>query len=135
LPTSASQIVFVGDTNLYRSSASVLKTDGNFIVAGLTANRALASNASDQLVSSATTDTELGFLSGVTSSVQTQIDSKIAKAGGTFTGAITLPAGSAGTPSLNFTGSTTTGLAAAVANTLSLITSGTERLKINSSGT
>jgi len=34
--------------------------------------------------------TELGYVDGVTSSIQNQIDSKIAKAGGTFTGAVTI---------------------------------------------
>jgi hypothetical protein len=36
--------------------------------------------------------TELGYLDGVTSSVQTQIDAKLSKSGGTMTGAITLHA-------------------------------------------
>jgi hypothetical protein len=53
-----------------------LTTTGNATIQGLTANRALTTNANDQLVSSATTDTELGYISGVTSAVQTQIDSK-----------------------------------------------------------
>lgn len=45
-------------------------------LSGLTANRALASNASKALVSSAVTDTELGYLSGVTSAIQTQLNNK-----------------------------------------------------------
>ncbi len=135
LPTAATQLVFATDTNLYRSAANTLKTDDNFIVGTLTANRAVATDGSTQLVSSATTATELGFLSGVTSSVQTQIDSKVAKAGDTMTGALQLPAGSAAAPSLRFTGSTTTGLSAQTVNTLSLDTSGIERMTISSSGT
>ena len=51
----------------------------------LVASRALASNASGKVVVSAVTSTELGYLSGVTSAVQTQIDSKQA----TITGAAT----------------------------------------------
>lgn len=42
--------------------------------AAITANRALASNVSGIPTASTTTDTELGFLSGVTSSVQTQLN-------------------------------------------------------------
>lgn len=42
-----------------------------------TANRALVTDGSKNVISSATTDTELGYLSGVTSAVQTQLDSKI----------------------------------------------------------
>jgi hypothetical protein len=44
--------------------------------AAITANRALASNASGIPVASATTDTELGYVSGVTSSIQTQLNGK-----------------------------------------------------------
>ena len=47
----------------------------------LTASRALASNASGKVVVSAVTDTELGYVSGVTSAIQTQIDSKQAALG------------------------------------------------------
>ena len=35
LPTAGTQIVFDGDTNLYRSAAGVLKTDNNLIVGTL----------------------------------------------------------------------------------------------------
>lgn len=42
----------------------------------LTANRAVVSDASKQLVSSVTTDTEVSYLNGVTSAIQDQIDSK-----------------------------------------------------------
>jgi hypothetical protein len=104
LPTAGAKIVFSGDTNLYRSSANVLKTDGNLVVGGLTANRALIANGSQQLASSATTDTELSYVAGVTSSIQPQINSKAGLAGATFTGTVTLPAGSTAAPSLNFTG-------------------------------
>lgn len=45
--------------------------------AAITGNRAVASNANGQLVHSTTTATELGFVSGVTSSIQTQLDGKV----------------------------------------------------------
>jgi fructose-specific component phosphotransferase system IIB-like protein len=44
--------------------------------ANLTINRALTSDASGKVAVSATTSTELGYVSGVTSAVQTQIDGK-----------------------------------------------------------
>lgn len=47
-------------------------------LAALTASRAVASDSSGFITASATTSTELGHLSGVTSSVQTQINGKIA---------------------------------------------------------
>lgn len=46
----------------------------------LTASRALSSDASGKVSVSATTSTELGFLSGTTSSVQTQLNAKADKA-------------------------------------------------------
>lgn len=42
----------------------------------LTANRAVATDASGGVVVSAVTDTELGYVGGVTSAIQTQIDAK-----------------------------------------------------------
>jgi len=46
--------------------------------AGLTINRAIVSDATGNLVPATTTDTELGFVNGVTSAIQTQINSKAA---------------------------------------------------------
>lgn len=46
------------------------------VSSNLTANRALISNGSGKVAVSATTDTELGYVSGVTSAIQTQIDGK-----------------------------------------------------------
>jgi len=59
-------------------------------LAALTASRAVVSNGSGVLTPSSTTSTELGYLSGVTSAVQTQIDSKVSKSGDTMTGLLTL---------------------------------------------
>ena len=56
----------------------------------LTANRAVISNGSQKIAVSDVTDTELGYLDGVTSAVQTQIDSKQA----TLTGGATTIASS-----------------------------------------
>jgi len=54
---------------------------------GLTASRALAVDASKNLVSSSVTDSELGYLSGATSNIQSQLN---LKASGTFDGFSTL---------------------------------------------
>lgn len=56
----------------------------------LTTNRALISNGSGKVAVSTTTNTELGYVHGVTSAIQTQIDSKQA----TITGAATTITGS-----------------------------------------
>jgi hypothetical protein len=79
-------------TNQYfttgRVSAYLTGAISTVLTTDLTASRAVASNASGKLVSSGTTDTELGYLSGVTSAVQTQLNSKLNLSGGTLTGGL-----------------------------------------------
>lgn len=53
-----------------------------------TASRAVVNDGSGNLSVSATTSTEIGYVNGVTSAIQTQLNSKFATAGGTFTGAV-----------------------------------------------
>lgn len=53
------------------------------VVSGLTASRALTTDSNKQLQESATTATELGYVSGVTSAIQTQIDAKTTLTGST----------------------------------------------------
>lgn len=67
----------------------IITSSGSAIVeaAAITANKALASNSSGIPVASATSDTELGFVSGVTSAIQTQINGK--QASGNYVTALT----------------------------------------------
>jgi len=60
-------------------------------ITALTASRAVASDASGFLVSATTTATELGYVNGVTSAIQTQLNTKSPSASPTFTGTVTLP--------------------------------------------
>ena len=66
----------------------------------LTANRALVSNSSGKVAVSSVTSTELGYLDGVTSNVQTQLNKKLEKAPVTSvnskTGAVQLNASDVG---------------------------------------
>lgn len=57
----------------------VMKSSGGAIVEAsvITGNRALASDASGIPVHTTTTDTELNYVSGVTSAIQTQINTKV----------------------------------------------------------
>lgn len=50
---------------------------GTVVASGLTANRVIYTNASKHLTSSAVTDTELGYVSGVTSAIQTQLNNPV----------------------------------------------------------
>jgi len=60
------------------SEAGKATFNNDVIVSGLTASRALTANSSKQITSSAVTDTELGYLDGVSSAIQTQLDAKAA---------------------------------------------------------
>ena len=63
----------------------------------LTASRAVISNASGKVAVSATTDTELGYVSGVTSAIQTQLNAKAPLASPALTGTPTAPTAAVGT--------------------------------------
>src|SRR3990167_2675401 len=67
---------FGGDAGFVYNKTTDTATIGQVIDSGLTASRATYSDANKQLASSATTTTELGYVSGVTSAIQTQIDGK-----------------------------------------------------------
>ena len=77
------------------TGAATTITDNN-----LTANRALISNSSGKVEVSAVTSTELGYLDGVTSNIQTQLNNKLSSAPVTSvnnkTGAVTLAKGDVG---------------------------------------
>ena len=60
------------------SEAGKATFNNNVIVSGLTASTALTADSNKVITSSAVTNTELGYLDGVTSAVQTQIDTKAA---------------------------------------------------------
>ena len=59
-------------------AAASSHTHAGTAITGLTANRALISNSSGQVAVSTVTSTELGYLDGVTSSIQTQLNGKAA---------------------------------------------------------
>ena len=70
-------VTFSSDPQTQLDAKQATLTGGATTIASadLTASRALTSNASGKVAVSAVTDTELGFLSGVTSAIQTQINS------------------------------------------------------------
>lgn len=77
------------------TGAATTITDSN-----LTADRALISNSSGKVAVSSVTSTELGYLDGVTSNIQTQLNNKLSSAPVTSvnnkTGAVTLAKGDVG---------------------------------------
>lgn len=111
--TSAIQTQLDAKQPTITGSATTIDTES------LTASRAVISNSSQKIAVSATTDTELGYLSGVTSAVQTQLDAKLVKANNlsdltsTSTARTNLGLGTIATQNANnvaLTGGTITGL-------------------------
>lgn len=89
-PTITTLPISKGGTNsgTALNNNRVMQSSGGAIVeaAAITANRALQSDANGIPTHSAVTNTELGYLSGTTSAVQTQLNAKVNKAGDTMTG-------------------------------------------------
>ena len=71
--------VIIDDSNNITGAANISAT--GVTLSGLTASRALTTDGSKNLASSAVTSTELGYVSGVTSAIQTQIDDEKYKVG------------------------------------------------------
>jgi hypothetical protein len=72
-----------------RAQAAITGGASSVVTANLTASRALVSDGSGKIAASATTTTtEVGYLAGVTSAIQTQLDSKLNLTGGTLTGGL-----------------------------------------------
>ena len=72
--STATQTALNGKQATITGGASTITTSN------LTANRALVSNANGKVAVSAVTATELGYLDGVTSNIQTQLNGKLSKA-------------------------------------------------------
>ncbi|MGE3609721.1 MAG: tail fiber domain-containing protein, partial [Bacteriovoracaceae bacterium] len=91
LPTCASGEVLKGDgTNL----SCVTDSTGAF---SGSSNVAVITSAGGTLTTSAVTATELGYVSGVTSAIQTQLNAKASLSGATFTGAVSSSSSFTGT--------------------------------------
>jgi hypothetical protein len=74
-------VVIIGDTGNITGVGTL--SSGEITSSSLTASRALVSGASKEIQSSAVTATELGYLSGVTSAIQTQISGLVPYTGAT----------------------------------------------------
>ena len=72
------------------SAAGAIST---VVSTNLTSDRAVISNPSGKIAVSATTSTELGYVSGATSNLQNQISNRLPLTGGTMTGDISADAG------------------------------------------
>ena len=73
---------FVGSTSGRATNLNISTSQTNDYV---TASRAAVFNSAKQLTNSPVTETELGYVSGVTSALQTQLDAKVSTANGVTT--------------------------------------------------
>ncbi len=104
--TSAIQTQFTGaETRRTNNIAGAVST---VTTSDLTADRAVISNGSGKLAISAVTSTEVGYLDGVSSAIQTQLDAKAALAGATFTGQVNFNDDAVITGNLTVNGDTVT---------------------------
>jgi hypothetical protein len=83
-----------GSTNKFFTDERAQDAVGNILGSGFTyndpANTITLDSTVVQLRVANVSDTEIGYLDGVTSAIQTQLDAKLAKAGGTMSGAIAM---------------------------------------------
>jgi hypothetical protein len=95
-PDVTGTIVTTGDTG---SITSTMILDGTILDADINASAAIAQSKISGLTTdlgnkqdkiSGVSDTEIGYLSAVTSDIQAQLDAKLALSGGTLTGTLTL---------------------------------------------
>lgn len=102
---------------------------------GKVANSATTATSSNTPSTIVARDSSGNFSAGtITASLTGHASLDVLKAGDTMAGTLTLPAGSSATPSLQFTGSSNTGLSAPSTNTLSFSINGSQAMNINSSG-
>jgi hypothetical protein len=101
-----------------RAQASITGGASSVVTADLTASRALVSDGSGKIAASgSTTATEIGYVAGVTSAIQTQLNSKLNLSGGTLTGPLS---------------GTTLGLSGALTGTSATFTGGAQALQLTS---
>lgn len=86
VPVPISQGGTGSTTALSNNRVIVSSSDAYAEAAAITASRALISDANGIPVHATTTSTEIGYVNGVTSALQTQLNAKAALAGATFTG-------------------------------------------------
>lgn len=80
-------------TQIDGKQATITGAASSITSSNLTALRTLYSDASGKVAASSITATELSYLGGVTSAIQTQLDGKLSTAGGTLTGGLIVSSG------------------------------------------
>jgi hypothetical protein len=135
LPTTGTLATLAGSETFTNKTVTsgIFATSARFSYA--TATTVPYFDANKDLVSSAVTPTELGYLTGVSSAIQTQINTKSPSASPTFTGTVTLPSGSVTASAWSY-GSSTFGGSGVVtlSNTTASTSASTGALILSGSG-
>jgi hypothetical protein len=84
----SSVLAWSGGSSILEVSSHLLETNASWILDTLNASCVVQTASNKQLESSIVTTAELAYLSGVSSSVQSQLDAKIARSGDSMTGAL-----------------------------------------------
>lgn len=74
----------------YYDTTNVVGAVKNIMTSNVTANRACVSDGNGKLAASAITSTEISYLDGVTSAIQTQLDDKLNLSGGNMSGTLNM---------------------------------------------
>ena len=118
------------------ASAAIIDTKlGTIATAGKVSNSATTATNSNTASAIVARDASGNFTAGtITAALTGAASSNVLKAGDTMTGSLITPLGSAGAPSLAFTGDTNTGIYSPGADQLAVATNGVGRLFIDASG-
>lgn len=91
LQFNAANVITAGTEMIVNADISASAAIAYSKMAALSTSRALVSNGSGVVTVATTTATEIGYVNGVTSAIQTQINAKAPTASPTFTGTVTAP--------------------------------------------
>jgi hypothetical protein len=114
-------------TQIDGKQATITGAASSITSSNLTALRTLYSDASGKVAASSITATELSYLGGVTSAIQTQLNAKAPIASPTFTGTVTIPG-------VTISGGTQNWTATASGTNLTFAYNGVNKMRIDSSG-
>jgi len=114
-------------TQIDGKQATITGAASSITSSNLTALRSLYSDASGKVAASSITATELSYLGGVTSAIQTQLNAKAPIASPTFTGTVTIPG-------VTVSGGTQNWTATASGTNLTFAYNGVNKMRIDSSG-
>jgi hypothetical protein len=151
LPNVSGTVVTTGDTGTVTSTmlldGTILNEDINasaaivdtklatIATAGKVSNSATTAASANTASAIVARDASGNFTAGtITAALTGAASSNVLKAGDTMTGALVVPLGAVGTPSLTFTGDLNTGIYSPSADALAASTAGVEHLRITSSG-